>query len=496
MNEHEQRSGLSDAIVSALHARPGLRAALWRLLRRDGGRALREGLQSIPSRELEAFLDELLSEDGDRAFQRYALSRDAAPLRALLRADAYRALREALTRNGGEALKAVVLDLDPAWLGRLARARGGRAIAPVLFENGAELLRATCRHQGDGALAPVLAEDRRYLKGLSEAARNEIAGQLIRDGARVPAADFDAQPAALEQALAAPRAAAMAALAAKWEALADIVARDRPDIGARYRAALHAIESPEHVRGRVLDAITDGDVVHLAHGALRFSDRHALWTQIHEILLNEDYYFTCDSDAPVIIDAGAHMGLAIYYFKALYPHARITAFEPVPELCDLARENVARNGWEDVEILPFALASAAGRATFHRSRSWSMAGSLSAHRAEMGDALEPIEVECTRLSGYLRGPVDFLKLDIEGAEDAVLEEAAPMLGNVQNLFCEFHEGPGFARGRLAKILGILDTAGFDVQLGKSHNYQETSRVRPLAHVGGAASMVIWARRRG
>ena len=152
-------------------------------------------------------------------------------------------------------------------------------------------------------------------------------------------------------------------------------------------------------------------------------------------------------------------------------------------MCDLARENVASNGWEDVEILPFALAAAAGRATFHRSRSWSMAGSLSCHRAEMGDALDPIEVECVPLSDYLQGSVDFLKLDIEGAEDAVLEEAASMLGNVRNLFCEFHEGPGFARGRLAKILGILDTAGFDVQLGKSHNYQETSRVRPPA-VGG------------
>jgi FkbM family methyltransferase len=165
-------------------------------------------------------------------------------------------------------------------------------------------------------------------------------------------------------------------------------------------------------------------------------------------------------------------------------------------LCDLARKNVARNGWAHVEILPCALAAAGGRATFHRSRNWSMAGSLSTHRAELGDDLDPIEVECVPLSDYLQGPVDFLKLDIEGAEDAVLDEAAPMLGNVRNLFCEFHDGPGFARGRIAKILGILDAAGFDVEIGKSHNYQETSRVRPLAHVGGAASMVIWARRRG
>lgn len=84
----------------------------------------------------------------------------------------------------------------------------------------------------------------------------------------------------------------------------------------------------------------------------------------------------------------------------------------------------------------------------------------------------------------------------EGAGDEVLEEAAPKLGNVRHLFCEFHRGGGMASRRLAKILGILEVAGFDVQIGKSHDYRETSRTRPFTFFGGGASMVIWGKRRG
>jgi hypothetical protein len=46
------------------------------------------------------------------------------------------------------------------------------------------------------------------------------------------------------------------------------------------------------------------------------------------IFTQDEYAFSSEEDAPVIIDAGAHIGIATLYFKWHYPQARITAIEP------------------------------------------------------------------------------------------------------------------------------------------------------------------------
>lgn len=427
----------------------------------------RHVVESLLMEDDHAWLREFLARDGYALLKRVAFAGDQAGFRALARAsewaalksflfeDNYRELRALLALRSHEALKAVVFDGDPDIFQLIARGRNIKPLEALLFrDNGALLGDLIRRRGGDGLLPFVTRLDPSTLNALR----------------------------------------ALIALDDKLEALEPLVITDGQGVAERRASAREAIEDAAHVRGRTLDALTEDDTIHLAHGVIRFSDRHALWTQLHEILLNEDYFFTCDSNTPRIIDGGAHMGLAMYYFKSLYPEARITAFEPVPELRTLAEENATRNGWRDVEILSFALAATRGTATFHRSRSWSMAGSLTPHRAALGESLETIEVECVPLSDYLHDPVDLLKLDIEGAEVEVLEEAAPWLHNVRNLFCEFHDGPELAPGRLGKIIAILEGAGFAVQVGKSNSFQETSRRRPLEHFEGAASMVIWARR--
>lgn len=384
-------------------------------------------------------------------------------------------LRYLLSLDDHHILKLLVFEVDPKGFSAVVRARAAAPLAEILLADDGALLRHVCRLQGPEALIPVLTS-------------LGVGGQ--------DALDFLSRvPGFKESVVASSRMHAMVALVQQWEALRPILSPDTADREARSGTALRGIETPDEVSERMLDLITEGDIVRLAHGTLRFPCRHSLWTLLHEILLNEDYYFACDSDTPHIIDGGAHMGMAIYYFKSRFPNARITAFEPHPELHALAAENVARNVWEDVEVLPLALAGTRREATFHISESWSMAGSLLERRASLGDAVRDVTVQCVPLSDYLREPVDFLKLDIEGAEDEVLEESAPWLHNVANIFCEFHQGAGLSSGRLARILAVLEQANFDVQVGKSHNYQERSRWRPLTHFDGAASMVIWARRR-
>src|SRR5205823_5454374 len=69
-----------------------------------------------------------------------------------------------------------------------------------------------------------------------------------------------------------------------------------------------------------------------------------------------------------------------------------------------------------------------------------------------------VQVPAVRLADRLaRERIDLLKLDIEGAEAAVLEDCAPYLGNVQALLLEVHEfNP--AQRRVRSLLEILERA--------------------------------------
>jgi hypothetical protein len=70
------------------------------------------------------------------------------------------------------------------------------------------------------------------------------------------------------------------------------------------------------------------------------------------------------------------------------------------------------------------------------------------------------EVDCVRLAGYLQEPVDFLKMNIEGAEWEVLSDSREGLRNVREMVIEYHHLPGCPR-TLHRILSLLHEAGYD-----------------------------------
>lgn len=238
----------------------------------------------------------------------------------------------------------------------------------------------------------------------------------------------------------------------------------------------------------------NGDILRMKRGEFTLPDHYSFWVQLFELFINEDYYFECDSDAPNIIDAGTHMGLAIYYFKTRFPDATVTAFEPNPPMREIAMKNINNCGFDKVEILPYALSDAEKTVSFFIHKNDTMAASLEIQQRG-GEEGEMIDVECRKLSDWLDQPVDFLKMDIEGEEDKVLKECSDHLYNVHHLFCEYHHGNGLANNRLAKILQLLDEEGFDFQVGKSWGYQDSTHVRPFNYVTQPYSAIIWAKNR-
>ncbi len=489
----------TDLLRAALHKNPGLTGRLFTqkkmgLLIEDlsedkMGHVLRQIMASIPPESMKA----AFFENDFSLFRTVARSGDSEALKAILFEDDYRVLRELLSRRGHEALKAVVFDGDENLFRMIAIAREGRPLATLLFANEGKILRDISAAEAPETLLPLLETLTAQLAGPGSAAPGHLFDRAASD--ETLAEELIAHSECLAALHDSKRWNACTALATTWKSLAPLFPPGDPTIVEGIERGLASITDKAHVRGRILDAVTEDDVVRLAHGTLRFPDRHALWTQVHEILLHEDYYFPCDRDDPHIIDGGTHMGMAAYYFKARFPRARITGFEPEEALRNFAVENMTRNSFADVEILPYALAGEVGEATFYRSDAWSMAGSLLERRQNLGDGTDEILVPCVVLSDYLNDPVHLLKLDIEGAEADVLSEAADKLCNVQFIFCEVHQGGGLGSDRLSRILQTLETANFEVQVGKSHNYQATSLNRPFTHFDGAVSLVLWAKNR-
>ena len=89
---------------------------------------------------------------------------------------------------------------------------------------------------------------------------------------------------------------------------------------------------------------------------------------------------------------------------------------------------------------------------------FSSEGSMSS-KIETGQAANAKQVTAIRLKDLLDKPVDFLKIDIEGAEFEVMCDLDEKLSFVKNLFLEYH-GSFEQTSQLTKLFTILSKNGF------------------------------------
>jgi len=189
-----------------------------------------------------------------------------------------------------------------------------------------------------------------------------------------------------------------------------------------------------------------------------------------ELFLAEPYAFTTPSATPLIFDGGANIGLAVLYFKKLFPAAHIVAFEPNPEAFRLLARNVAVNHLRDVHLHQVALAAATGNLPFYYGADGaSLTGSLQAHAA----GVHTVQVPARHLADYLPAtvPVDLLKLDVEGAEAAILTDLsqAGLLGRFRRCIVEYHYPIGTtASPQLTSILQSFEKQGFTYFIKQAH----------------------------
>jgi len=197
---------------------------------------------------------------------------------------------------------------------------------------------------------------------------------------------------------------------------------------------------------------------------VRFVGRSSFDFQYAEIFRERQYLFETDSTAPFIVDCGANIGMSVLYFKSLFPDARVLAFEPDPRAFACLQENVTGNALLGVRIENAAVARVEGETDFFYDPADPASLRMSIVRERMPK--DRRTVRAVQLSHFLEETVDFLKLDVEGAELDVIGELsdAGRLRLVRQMLVEYHHHIDRTQDIFSRLLTLLEENGFGYQI--------------------------------
>ena len=163
----------------------------------------------------------------------------------------------------------------------------------------------------------------------------------------------------------------------------------------------------------------------------------------------------------VFVDIGGNKGdFALLAGKLVGASGRVFVFEPAPSNCEWIERSIALNGYRSIELFPIALGDREGEITLHLS---SVSGhhSVVAPRSDgTGKAVRvPVRTLDTVLAEHGAPRVDVLKIDVEGADMAVLQGATRTLSANRDLVIFFDVHPQLGVDALA-VCALLRSLGF------------------------------------
>jgi FkbM family methyltransferase len=195
-----------------------------------------------------------------------------------------------------------------------------------------------------------------------------------------------------------------------------------------------------------------------------FADLHRPSTLflLEEIWLEGCYDVAIDEPSPLIVDAGANIGVAALRFAHRHPGLRLVAFEPSPDAAAVLRRNLAA-AHVDATVHELALGRTEGTFELLADR----VGSVGATIATVAAPAAHVDtVSVVTLSSLLSEPVALLKLDAEGSEFAILGEleTAGRLELVRRIVLECNLATRDSGAELAEALALLDRNGFEYRI--------------------------------
>lgn len=199
----------------------------------------------------------------------------------------------------------------------------------------------------------------------------------------------------------------------------------------------------------------------------------------------------------VFVDVGAHQGeFTVFAASLVGESGKVIAFEPVSRNRDLLCKNVTANSFSNVTILPFALGVNEGiMPIYDRSGKFddgtNHTGLSTLFPSRQRDHL--IEyVHVKNLDDVVKdlnlAKIDFMKIDVEGSELAVLQGAIGVLQTSRpKLVFELNQATCQAAGYTSQdLLAWLQTFGYNFAIiaenGVAHTIEEPSHIPEFCNV--------------
>lgn len=182
------------------------------------------------------------------------------------------------------------------------------------------------------------------------------------------------------------------------------------------------------------------------------ADSHSFYYSHREIFIDEIYKFRCEKNNPIILDCGSNYGTSILYFKSLYPNAIITGIEADPDIYQILKKNIDQRYFNDIKLLNKAISNEKGSIQFFSE------GADGGRLHKMASPKNSHKIETIALDELIYGEIDFLKMDIEGAETDVLCNSKK-LGKVKQMFIEYHSFED-DKQKLGELLSCLSENNF------------------------------------
>ena len=179
-------------------------------------------------------------------------------------------------------------------------------------------------------------------------------------------------------------------------------------------------------------------------------------------------------EGDIVIDVGANIGYYTLIFAQLVGKTgKVIAFEPEPKNFKILKKNIEINNYDNVIVEQKIVSEKYGKMKLYVSNS-----DIVGHRIhQMGNLENFVEVESITLDDYMKKlnldeKVNFIKIDVEGAEPKVLDGSKKILEKNEYLkiFTEFNREVVKNYGiDPKKMIDLLYREGFKIYLP---NYKE------------------------
>ncbi len=199
------------------------------------------------------------------------------------------------------------------------------------------------------------------------------------------------------------------------------------------------------------------------------SDILLIW-EIWKIKIYHDTRFPI-RPGDTVVDLGAHIGVFSIWAAQQACDGRVLAFEASATNYALLQENKALNGADNLHIENLAIYDRDGEFTFFQPGKNGALGSFLQDEKAHQESVQATTLEAI-LSAHGLAQVDFLKMDVEGAEYAILLNASEeSLARVRYIVLEYHRFNGLAHSPQDLVECLLGH-GFRVALEPGLLFQD------------------------